>query len=297
MSEVAPGADDKGGTPAVDYNAVYGSLSAENKEAFTRKGFDKAGANGAPADINVIFDWGRNAEKMVGANTLPAPRLDDDKAFSEWKGHELLGVPPTEKDYKFERPKLPDGVQYDEAAENAFRVAAKKAHIGQKQAGVLFNELMALQTGRAAQSMQQQTEAKATMERDLRAAYGASYDANMNRAQMAMRFMAEKAGIIAAGDTPEAVKEKLGVTADGLVAALGNTNAVRLMAFIGGQLSEDQIKGGHDAGFASGPAAAKAQISALKTDAEFMKAYHDARHAGHKDAVQRMNRLHEQAAG
>jgi hypothetical protein len=279
------GAGAGSGAQAIDYNAVYGTLSVENKEVFERKGFGKAGANGAPIDINGVFDWARNSEKLIGGDHIPAPRLDDDKAFNEWPGHEKLGVPKDAKDYKFERPQLPAGVQYDERLEGVFRTAISKAKIGQKQAGILFNELIADRVGQEASVLQRASEAKTAMETELRTTFGASLDAAMGRANLALRYIGEKAGV------------KIERAIDGIASLTGDgAAAIKVLHWIGQQLGEDVIKGGQGDGFVGGgPAAAKAEMDRLYTDIEFMKAYRDKSHQGHKNAVERMTRLAEQA--
>jgi len=273
------------GAPAIDYGAVYGTLSPENKEIFDRKAFGKAGSNGGPIDINGVFDWARNSEKLIGGDHIPAPRLDDDKAFNEWPGHEKLGVPKDAKDYKFERPQLPAGVQYDERLEGVFRTAVGKAKIGQKQAAILFNELIADRVGQEAQAATRVNEAKTAMETELRSTFGASLDAVMGRANLALRYIGEKAGV------------KIERAIDGIASLTGDgAAAIKVLHWIGQQLGEDAIKGGQGDGFVNGGAsAAKAEMDQLYLDAEFMKAYRDKSHQGHAQAVQRMTRLSEQA--
>lgn len=282
----AQGAQGGGGAapPAIDYSAVYGTLSPENKEIFDRKGFGKAGTNGGPIDINGVFEWARNAEKLVGTDHIPAPRLDNDEEFAKWPGHEKLGVPKDEKGYKLERPQMPDGVPYNDAAENALRVALRKAHIGQKQAELIFKELSAFHVGEATKLATTQAEAKTAMETELRTHFGAGLDVAMQRAKIALNYVAEKAGV------------KLERAIDGIASLTGDgAAAIKVMHWIGQQLGEDVIKGGQGAGFAAGPAAAKAEISNLMLNPDFTAAYYNRDHPGHADAVKRMNRLHEQA--
>lgn len=271
-------------TPPIDYGALYGTLSAENKTVFERKGFAKAGANNGPVDINGIFDWARAAEAKVGVDTIPSPRLDNDEEFAKWPGHEKLGVPKGAKDYQFKRPDMPKGVTYDEAGETALREALFDGKIGQKQAERIYNKVVAHRIGEMTRAATEMAEAKTAMETELKTTFGASLDTAMARANMALSFIAEQAGV------------KVERAIDGLASLMGDgAAAIKALNWIGQQLGEDKIKGGHNNGFQDGPAAAKAEMARLNTDAEFQKAYRSENHPGHKDAVARMLRLAEQA--
>src|SRR6185437_14698702 len=72
--------------PAIDYSALYGTLSPENKEIFERKGWGKAGKDGGPVDINAVFESYRWVEELVGTDKIPAPRLDDPEQLNNWEG-------------------------------------------------------------------------------------------------------------------------------------------------------------------------------------------------------------------
>jgi hypothetical protein len=55
------------------------------------------------------------------------PKDGDD--FTQWEGHDKLGIPKEAKDYKIERPQLPEGMTWDENFENTVKDAAAKLRI------------------------------------------------------------------------------------------------------------------------------------------------------------------------
>lgn len=283
---------------AIDYAPVYATLTPENKAFFDKNGYDKAGEGGKPGDINVILNGYRNQEKLLGSARLEEPRLDDDKLFSEWKGHALLGAKGKPEDYKLtERPALPEGMKWSEAAgdggvvwdkdmETVLRTGLTKAHIGEKQANVLFKELAAAQMGRVVQQMQTQQQSATAAEADLRKDWGGAYEQNRGTAKLAAEYLGQQ------------VKMDAGAIADVVAKVAGDTQALKLFHTIGRMLGEDKLGTGASLGFVNGsPEAAKAELGRLKTDTGHQAALDDKRHPGHKAAEERENRLFQQAYG
>lgn len=268
--------------PKYDVAAVYGTLSDENKDYATRRGYIKT--DGTYADPNTWLDGHRNAEKLMGGEKLGVPRLDDDTAFNAWEGWDKLGVPKDGKDYKFQRPEMPKGpdgqpIPYDEAGEAFLRGVLIKGKVGQKQAAAIYQEYAASRIADATAQVNGVTAEKTRIETALRKDLGAGYDASMASARAGLKFMAEKSGMDAGKISDLASHE------------FGSEETARLFLTIGKMLGEDTLQGGKELGFASGPAAARAELERLNLDPEFMKAYTTADHAGHKAAVERRHRL------
>lgn len=271
-----------------DYTPALATLAPETKEFFAKKGWDKPSEDGKPADVlGRMTTSYRELESMIGnKNLIEPPRLDDDKAFGEWPGHKLLGAVEKPGDFKFDKPHLPagqewgkDGLEWDQAAEDGFRAAAAKAKIGQKQAGILFNELATGRMGAMLQGGAAQKAAAAALDAEMRTAWGAGYDANKQLATTAATYMATQSGL-----DENAVK-------DAVSRAMGDATAVRFFHKLGTMMSEDTLKGGRQAGFAAGPEAAKAELKELQANSDFVASLTDPRHAGHKANNERRNNL------
>jgi hypothetical protein len=275
---------------AVDYGAVWGTLSPDNAETFSRKGWDKAGSNGGPVDVNAVFDAYRGLEKLVGTDKIPAPRLDDEGALDQWEGWKKLGVPEKPDEYKIQRaemPKGPDGqaLPYDENLERVFLTAAHKAKIPQAKVQSLYNELINARIGEISGMIQAMSAEVTETEQKLAREFGASVAAHKTRAKEAATYAAQKIGVDA------------NVLVDKVAHAMGSYEAIKLFNWIGESLAEDTLKGGGNSGFQDSPAAAKAEQQRLMQDPNFMTVYRDRRHPGHRDAVDRMARLQRLVSG
>lgn len=280
--------------PAFDAAAFVASLSPENKEFATTKGYIKDEGGAITFNPNAPFDGYRNAEKLIGdKSALPSPDLSDDAKFAAWPGHKVLGVPEKPEDYKFDRPPLPNGMEWDKPGspqwdgelEKVVRTALSKGIIGQRQANVVFNELATAQIGRMMQGFTQMGEVKQQTEQALRKDWGQGYDTNLKMGGLALNHVAEKIGVDA------------GQLADATSRAMGDVATAKMFAWLAKALSEDMIAGGKTEGFAEGPAAAREEIDKLKFDTEFQNAWTNETHTGHKQAVERMERLNRIAYG
>ncbi len=276
--------------PAIDYSALYGTLSPENKEIFERKGWGKAGKDGGPVDINAVFESYRGVEKLVGTDKIPAPRLDDPEQLNNWEGWKKLGVPDKPEDYKIKRAEMPKGadgqpIPYDEGLEKVFLTAAHKAKVPAATIQAMYDELIAARvsevTGLGQQFAQQKQETEAAILKE----FGASVNAHKARAKEALTYMAGQIGV------------DPGVLIDKTDAAMGSVETIKLFDKIAQMLGEDTLKGGGDGGFKDSPAAAQAEKNRLMQDPNFLKVYQDKHNPGHNDAVQRVSRLQRLISG
>lgn len=102
----------------------YGALPETNDD---EKGFKQWVENKKFSDPIVALKAQRDLEKHVGANRVALPKDGDD--FTQWEGHDKLGIPKEAKDYKIDRPQLPEGMTWDEGFENTVKDAAAKLRI------------------------------------------------------------------------------------------------------------------------------------------------------------------------
>lgn len=118
--------------------------------------------------------------KLAGAiPKLTATSTDEEKAAY----YAAMGVPESPDKYEFDRPKMPDGIPYNEAMENWFRKAAHKAGISQEAAKVLYGDYM--QFGNAFLE-QQQVQRQTTLAEGMKALegeWGNKFEANCKVAQ------------------------------------------------------------------------------------------------------------------
>lgn len=270
---------------AFDAAPFYASLEGDDKAFVEKKGLLKPGDDGKlPSPVVLARGWA-NAEKLIGEARLTEPRLDNAEELAKWPGFEKLGTPKDAKDYQFKRPDMPEGMTYDEAAENRFRAMAHKAHMPQFMFERIMTEEIASRTAAGVQSVNDTKTEKTRIETVLRKDHGAGYDTVMAQAGAAAKFAAEQAGIDAAK------------TADYASAILGSEETAKLFIWLGKALGEGTLKGAENKGFTPSQSEARGEISRLNTDSEFQKAYTDRSHVGHKDAVDRMERLNRTIHG
>lgn len=214
-----------------------------------------------------------NLEKLVGTDRLAIPKDDADHA--NWdKVYNRLGRPDRPEGY---------GLKAPEGADPAFAKAASevmhKAGLSAKQAQALAGWWGEQQAAALKGFTDQRAKAAETDMAALKAEWGQTYDAEIEGARRAARaYGLDEAKLTKIED------------------ALGTAELLRLFAKIGKAQGEHApADGAGSGGFGMTPAAAKAEIAALKVDAAFNAAYLDGSHVGHKDAVARMERLHKAA--
>lgn len=281
-----------GGGAAVDYNAVYAGLTPENKEVFSRRGFDKGGKDGGPADVNALFDTIRNQDGLIGKNNLAQPDMTQDDPFNGWDaGRKALGIIEKADEVKLKRPEMPKGadgkpIPYDEEAEKVLREALVGV-LPAKYAQRVYDRLTAMQIARAGAFQQQMAEDKATTDAAIAKEWGGERDTKIARARVMSRRIAEQIGVD---------PKQLNTDANAL---LGSVGMLKMFDFLAGQFGEGFIKdgGGGDANDENTPAGAKAAAARMEADPETAKALRDQGHPAHAAAVKRRAKLYEIAGG
>lgn len=226
-------------------------------------------------DVAALAKGYVHAQRLVGAERIALPGRNQD--LSAWEGWDRLGRPARPEDYVISRPELPEGMEWDAAAEAAFRPVAHRLGLLPHQVdGVigLFAELQAARPGGEA-AVAAGPDA-ASLEADLREGWGASYDAELARARRAAQAFA----------SPEELSRIEG--------DLGSAAMVRLFARVGAAMGEDRLVSGSSPA-RLGPAEARAAIDAVMGDPRHP--YWDRWHPGHRAAVTEVTRLFELKAG
>lgn len=246
-------------------------------------------------DIPSLAEGYINAEKLIGADKIVLPGKDlkpEERDAALGAIFDKLGRPKTPDEYVIPEVKDRPYTDADKALQSSFKPIAHKL-------GLLPHQVAGLvewQTGLAMDGVARATKALGESEAGLRKEWGGDYDANLEKANVALDMVLTEAKIPA--DQFRQIK-----LADG--SYLGdNPLMIRLYAAIGGAIGETGFEGGgggqRDA--FSSPAAAKAELDRLKAN-DFQDDKHpylNKRHPDHKawtDRVMRMQSLASQAKG
>lgn len=201
-----------------------------------------------PSELAVGY---RNLEKLVGQDKIPMPKGDDD-AEGWARFYDAAGRPKSAEEYKLAVPEGDDG--------QFAKLAAGKFHelgISQKQAAALSEWWNGQQQG-LMEAQQQQLGQRAEQEMAaLKSEWGQAFNENVNLGKRAAQtFGLDQAKL------------------ESLESAWGTKGMMEFMAKIGRGLTEHNFEGGNTTqGFGMTPEAAKARITALQSDKEFIGKY------------------------
>lgn len=277
-------ADNGGGAGGAAAPAWLDGLTDDHRQFMAAKGFEEP-----KLAASALIDGWRGAEKLLGVpkEHLVQVPTDPDKLF-EWDGWDKLGVPKDADGFKIERPKLPDGMAYDEGLEKAVVEAAVKTRIHPKQVQALVNTFAANQSA-AMEAYQAQAATQLSQDKDaINAALkqdGMVPDdalALANQAARALGLM-DKVGDISLLD-------------HFAMASKGDAAFVKALVNIGKKLGEDELVGKNTDGF-DGAGAAAAQIARMKADGSAMSALTNKADPQHKEVLRKWQELHKAAAG
>jgi hypothetical protein len=218
-----------------------------------------------------------HAQRMVGADKLALPGKGAPE--SDWDAvYEKLGRPADPSRYVMRRNEAADGGTADPEVETAFRHAAHRLGLSQKQFEGLYDWYEGL-TGETEQRLgEEETERREQALAALRHDFGKAFDRKVEAARRAVRSFAD-------AEAWGALEEGLG----------NDPRLVRMFARIGERMAEDHLEEGRGGGFLKTPAEAREEIARLQGETDFMAAYRENVHSGHRVAVERMQQLFEMA--
>lgn len=250
--------------------AVAEAAAADWTSGFTDdlKNFVTAKGARSPADLAAAF---AKADGEVAA-LIPPPKdgLWDDAARAK------LGIPTKAEEYKLTRPKLPDGMPYDEALEKAALPIAHKLGLTPQQLQGLVDFIVDHRVTESSAAMQAMTARMNEAEQALRKEWGGGYERQLSlAARAANRFGGED--LIAA----------LNETGFG-----NNPHLVRAFAKVASLIAEDTMKSD---GTPTAPAgdAALAEIARIHGEAlrDPKHPWINADHPEHAAVLERMRAL------
>ena len=218
----------------------------------------------------------RNLEKILGADKIALPGKDAKP--EDWGAvWNRLGRP--EAPDKYVAPKI-EGVEWKKDQLDGWFKEFHEAGVTQAAAERLLTkfgkETLTATTAQQESVEQRRTEALNTLKGEWRD----KFDAQVDLAKRAFNSFAD-----------DKIKEF--VVSNGLG---DNPDFIKLMARIGGGMLEDNAQGRGNTGFAAGsPAAAQAEIAALKSDKDFWAKMDNSNAVGHKEAKDKWNYLHKMA--
>ena len=224
-----------------------------------------------------------HAQKLIGSKRLVAPQ--DNWGESQWNEfYDAVGRPKVSTEY--ELPTIADldpDVKIDDAQKTVTLGELHKLGLTKKQAtGVLGLYLKSIDGQVKGAKTQMRTESDAGTAA-LRQEWGDKFDTNVDIA----RSVIKKFG----NERVAEISQWLDASGMG-----NNANLARLLHTIGLNFQEDRRRGGGAGDLPMGDAArATSEIDQLKLDTEFQKALGDARHVGHRAAVDRWTNLHAAA--
>ena len=254
-------------TPAAGSPAPwYGQADEATAAYITNKGWDNP--------IKAIESY-RNLEKFAGGSKslveLPGPDADDAK-LGEF--YNRLGRPESPDKYDL---KAPEGA--DPELTDWFKGTAHKYGLTAKQAASLYSDWNQMAAGKgeamAAEAQQSSEKEIAALKKE----WGQGFEKQIDMGKRA---------VAALGFNEQQLST--------YEAKLGTAEMLKLFSTLGSKMGEDSFEGGERTGsgsFGLTPAAARQQISDLKTDKSFMDGYL----SGNPEYVAKMKRLNEAAYG
>lgn len=228
-----------------------------------------------PAEAAMAY---HNLLKLQNGNPNVVALPGEDATPEQWNAfYTKLGRPETPDGYKFE---FPEGQKVDDNMLAFGRRLFHELGLDNKKAQAAadkWNEFAAQEAQRLAEDWTKSNDAEVQA---LKGKLGDQFDAHI----AAGRRVVEGAGISA--ETIQKVEASLGTA--GVLELLG---AIGMKSQEGGFVGTGTGTGAPTTPDAMSPDQAKAEIEKLNADTEFQKAYTGKNHEGHREAVERMQKL------
>ena len=226
-------------------------------------------------DVGAMAKSYINGQKLIGKNRISLP--GEGATDEEWSAfHSQLGRPEKSSLYDFgERPALPDGLEYDEGFETAYKDLAFKAGLTSQQAKTIFDGYHEYIQSKSTLEGENTAAQSAAWVESLKKEFGKAYNERVELASRAVDTYGD-------GD----LKEWLDNSGMG-----NNPMMVKLFAKIGEGIAEGRSDSVQDRGFIMTPDQAKQEIARYNRDQTFMSAYQNGDNPGHAEAVKKMDSL------
>lgn len=235
-------------------------------------------------DVGSLAKSYKNAASMLGMDKSRLVALPGENATPEELAdfYGKLGRP--EAADKYQLPQLEDipGFTSIDSMKEGFKKVAHENGLTTKQVENLFKWYHGENVNFAKSMEEQRTNSRTQAEESLKKEFGNGFDEKIAVAQKAYKVYADP-------DMQDLLEES------GLA---NDPSVVKFFAKLGEGIKEDTIVGGKDGSggnFKRTPAEAQAMINSKYGDKDFMTAYNDKMHPGHKDAVTTMERLFSDA--
>lgn len=234
------------------------------------------------ADIKDVGSLAKSyihAQKMIGSDKIAMPGAD---ATEEEMGdfYNKLGRPSASDGYEIPTENMPAEVPVDNEFVGRFFEEAHRIGLNKQQAAALVRWNVEAQKQQSDDYGLVMDKEMADAEESMKREFGDAYEQNLTMAQEA----AQQFG----GDELINLLNETG---------LGNKpEIIKAFANIARAISNDEVIGsGGRKSFLTTPQEAISKIASKKQDPNFMAAYNDSNHIGHKDAVEEMGRLFSSA--
>lgn len=233
----------------------------------------------SPADVVASY---QNIEKLQRTpidRTVVLPEKEDDPEWS--KIHERLGRPPSPDKYTFEGYQPVDGQPDLVGGDDGFAAVAHKLGLSQKAAGEIYKWYVGKAEGIETLGGEQKAEMHTAAMEKVKTQWGQAYEQNTAIARNAVATL---------GLDAEALEK--------IEDALGTEWLMTTFHRIGQRLGEQapanaEGRGAGREGFGVTPAEAQLKVEELLRDEAFVRRYYE----GDREAVDRMQRLHQAIAG
>lgn len=226
-------------------------------------------------DISGLIKSHLNLQTMVGDSIKVPKEMTAENLAPIW---DKLGRPKTAGEYNFSLEGDLKEVKLNQDMTDWAKQLFHKHGLNPQQANGLMQEYVAKEQGTLAQQQEAQESQALEWEDKLRDDFGDKFDEKVTLAQRAANMF-----------TDQETRDWLETSGLG-----NNPNFVKTFAKIGALLQEDKAfaDGSGAAGFVASEGEAKLEIGKLNADPTFMKAYMNGDAPGHRDAVQRMQKLY-----
>lgn len=223
-----------------------------------------------------MFNQMENLQRMLGGEKIALPK--DDADVEQWdKIYEVMGRPDKVDGYKMPEVELPEGLEVKPEEFDGFSKVAHELGLGQKQYEGILKHYIDTQKDSYQTSAEQIAAESAESQRALQAEWGDSMGSRINQATALVKQMGS-----------DELLSKISQSGLGRDAEF-----IKLMATVSDAFMEDNPRSEGRSLVLTGTDKAKSEIQKKKDDPGFMKRYMNSDEAGHKAAVEEMQRLYK----